>query len=207
MSASDRSAFTLVELLVTTSLMAFVGGVIVAALAGGLWVWERSHEASANQHAALIALDGLQKDVRNLRHFRPVPFDGDYDHFEAAAVGWADPHAGGPEELGRVGYFLDERRHVLCRSFVPYRLANRQRLRDRCHVVLEDATRIRVSYFGTGEESGQTGWVEHWHSTTLPMALKGEVVTQPPHRAAISQAFLVSVMTTSPNSREGQVNK
>ena len=194
MSASDRSAFTLVELLVTTSLMALVGGVTVAALAGGLRVWERSHEASVNQHAVLVALDGLRKDVRALRQFRLVPFDGAYDHFEAAAVGRVDPDGDGPEELGRLGYFLEERRRLLCRSFVPYRLVKRQRLTDRCEIVLEDVTRIRVSYFGTDEDSGQTGWFEHWHSTAPPMALKGEVVTRTPHHAAVSQGFLVYLM-------------
>ena len=104
--------FTLLELLVTTSLMALVGGATVASLGGGIRVWERTVKFGSRQQSVLLAFDRLRRDLQNVRRFHLVPFKGEYDAFQVAAVE-------GQDELGARGYFLDERRHLLCRSFVP----------------------------------------------------------------------------------------
>ena len=189
-----RSGFTLVELLVTTSLMALVGAAAVAALAGGIRVWERAHETGLDHPACLIAFDRLRRDLHNTRRFKPVPFEGTYDQYAAAAVERADRDSTQPDEIGRLGYFLDERHHLLCRSFVPYRLVRRERLTDRCQAVLEDVTRIRFSYFGADEERGTTEWVEHWHATEPPLAVKCTLTIHRPHQEPVPQTLLVSLM-------------
>lgn len=169
-----RHGFTLVELLVTTSLMALVGGATVASLAGGMTVWERASAFGANDQSALIAFTRMRKDLHNARRFHPIPFDGVYDQYEFAAVDQDDPAAVGQEEIGRLGYFLDERRHLLCRSFAPYRLMKSVRLTDRCHTLLERVERIRCRYFKIDAGSGQTGWMEKWKSEDAPAAVACE---------------------------------
>jgi len=49
--------FTLVELLITTSLMAFVAGTLIAVLGAGLRVWKRTTVYGTQQQNALIAYE------------------------------------------------------------------------------------------------------------------------------------------------------
>jgi len=190
--------FTLVELLVTTSLMVLVGAATVASLAGGVRVWERARESSTDGRSSLIAFDHLRRDVHNIRRFTLVPFEGTYGQFAAATVERVDRDSDQPAEIGRLGYFLDERRHVLCRSFVPYRLMRRERFTDRCQAVLEDVARLRFSYFGVEKEGGQAGWFEHWHATEPPLTLQCTVTIQGPHGQAVPQMLLVSLVSAAP---------
>ncbi len=163
------------ELLITTSLLTLVGAATVATLAGGVRVWERAVVFGTHQQHALIAIERLRRDLRNARPFAPIPFAGGYQQLFHAGTGLADPGDDGPEELGRLGYFLDERRRVLCRSFTPYRQMRRVRGTDRCHAVLEGVTRVRFSYFGRDETGGTESWSSRWESDQPPVAVKMEL--------------------------------
>ena len=186
--------FTLVELLVTTSLMALVGGAAVAALSGGLRVWERAAETGTGQESLLIAFSQLRRDLQNVRAFKLVPFDGAYDRFTFATADVEHPDATGPREVGQRGYYLDEPHHILCRAYVPYRLMRRERITDRCRTVLEGVTRVRFSYFGTDKDSGTAGWSQHWRSTEAPIAVKAELVIQSDRRQpAATHPFIINL--------------
>ena len=169
-----RQGFTLVELLITTSLMALVGGATVASLAGGVKVWERAELGMTDQWA-LVAFTRMRRDLQNVRPFRPVPFDGTYDRYAFAAVDRNDPADSGPEEIGRLGYFLDEHRHLLCRSFTPYRLMRGVRLAERCHTTLEHVEQFRCRYFGAQTKGGEADWTKHWQAQRLPVAVNCDV--------------------------------
>ena len=196
-SKREQAAFTLVELLVATSLMALVGGASVAALAGGVRVWERAAAFGTAQHSFLVATDRMRRDLQNVRRFKPILFEGSYNQYAAASVGRADPRSDRSEELGRLGYFLDERQHRLCRSFVPYRLMRRDRLTDHCHAMLDDVTRMRWSYYGKNDERATTGWCEHWRSSEPPLAVKCTLTLQLPHHDAIPHTLMVSLASAS----------
>ena len=183
--------FTLLELLVTTSLMALVGGATVAALSGGIRVWERTVDFGTHQQAALIAFDRMRHDFQNVRHFTPVTFAGVYDQVAFPGVDRANPLSEGPAEIGRVGYFLDEPRHLLCRSFTPYRRMRQERVTDQCHPALEGVTWVRFSYVGTDAQGGSTGWSESWRSALPPMAIKAEVAVAGSGQQATTHSSVV----------------
>ena len=185
--------FTLVELLVTTSLMAVVGGTAVAALAGGLQVWGRAKEFGTQQQAILITFDQIRRDLQNTRTFQAVPFQGRYDQCAFAAVDRMDGNPDAAPEIGRLGYFLDEPHRVLCRSFVPYRLAGAARLTDRCDAVLEGVTRVRFSYFGQGKEGGEAAWRQSWDAARPPLAVKAEVSVRGAQPEATTHTLVASL--------------
>ena len=185
--------FTLVETLVVVSLMALVGGAMVSALTAGLHVWQRAAEFSQAGQSALIALSQMRQDLHNIRRFARLPFEGAYDRYAAAAV---DRGGLGPDEpaaLGRVGYFVRERDHALCRSFVPYPDVRTQDVTDRCQPMLEGVARVRFSYFGQHPEGGGEGWSEHWDGNPPPLAVKIEVVTQAGRQPPATHALLVAL--------------
>ena len=187
------AGFTLVELLVTTSLMALAGGAMVAALAGGIRVWERSVAFGTRQEFVLIGFNWLQRDLHGTRRFAKVPFEGSSERCTFAAIG-PDVIEGEPvESLGALGYHLNARDHVLCRAFVPYRRLRRERVADECQNVLEGVSRVRFGYFVMREDTGEPGWVPRWKATEPPMAVKIEVTVQEEQGPPTTHTLVVSV--------------
>ncbi len=164
--------FTLVELLVTTSLMAIVGGTMVSALATGVRVWERAQALGTTQEETLVAVERLQRDLRNRRPFRPLPFEGRARQLTFAGVGPAndDPHA--VPVLGRIAYALDSRERRLCRSFVPYQDLELLGRTARCQSVLERVREVHFRYFGKNPESHTMEWRDTWDAVQPPLAMK-----------------------------------
>lgn len=160
---------TLVEMLITTALMALTAGVTVSALAGGVRIWRRANEIGTERQLALVALTQVQRDLRNTRRFTPVPFTGRAREasFAAAEAPQADAELA---ELGRLGYYVDWRTKQLCRSFVPFRYAHRVRLQGRCRAVLDGVEGVQFGYLAPGADSGV--WAESWDEPELPVAVR-----------------------------------
>ena len=185
------TGFTLLEMLMTLSLLALLAGAVVASVAGGFRVWHRAAAYGANDQASLLAFEGLRRDLHSAAPFKLLPFSGAYDELTFAAVG-KDPHE--PEalkELGRQGYYLDEFHDVLCRSFVPYRLAREVRLKDRCEVVLDHVQRLRFDYFGAEQLTQEAAWTQHWEAKVAPTAVKISVTLQDGKEPATSHSTVV----------------
>lgn len=176
---------TLVELLITTALMALTAGVTVSALAGGVRIWRRANEIGAERQLALVALAQVQRDLRNARRFAPVPFSGRAREASFASV---DASATAEvAELGRLGYYVDGRTKQLCRSFVPFRIAHRVRLQGRCRAVLEDVQAVQFAYLAPSAGS----WAESWDEPELPAAVR--VTVRMADGAAGSHSIVVPV--------------
>jgi hypothetical protein len=163
----------LVELLVAASLLALVTGAATAALGAGVRVWRRAAGLGGREQAVLVGFHRIRSDLLNARRFAPVAFAGRGDSLQLAALGPSSLEAEEPiEELGRLGYFLDARQHLLCRSFVPYRQARSVRLRDRCQPLLEDVSRIRLRYYGIDPDRGEGRWTSRWEFEAPPLAVR-----------------------------------
>ena len=188
---SSGEGFTLVEVLIVTVLMTFVAGLLIAVLTGGFKVWKRALDYGSREQALLVTFDGMRRDLQNGRRFSLEPFKGDYGQFAVPAVGYFTSDPGDPQEIGQFGYFLDEYKHVLCRSFIPYRLARRMRLRDRCQVALQDVQRVRFEYFGAAKETQEASWSESWESPDPPVAVKISVTIQGERRQPSTHTLLV----------------
>ena len=193
------SAFTLVEMLITTSLMTLVAGAIIAVLSGGLRVWSRASQYGVGQQASLITFEQLRKEVQNHRHFALVPFKGAYDAFEFPSAGQLTPDPETPQEIGRLGYYLDSRQHTLCRSFAPYRLTRHLDLADRCEAVLHDVQRLRFEYFGVPEGQGDANWSGSWESAAAPSAVKVSMMVGPDPQRATTHTVLIYLGENGPS--------
>ena len=202
-SHAPTRGLTLVELLVTTSLMALVGGAAVSALAGGVRVWERAKALGTQEESVLVAARWIERDLHNVRHSTLVPFEGMYNSW---SFGIADRRnrddAQAPKELGRVGYFLQSHEHVLCRSFVPYQLMHEARLGSHCQSVLEGVSTIRVKYYGVDPERGSLGWSEHWKAVAPPLAVRVDVDPMGRTQEAPKHTFVISLALHQPSPFE-----
>lgn len=183
MRAPVPRGVTLVELLVTVSLMALIAAATMAALTGGLKVWQRTAEYGTQQQGAVVVLERVRRDVQSARWSTLVPPKGRYDEYAFGAVGVLPELGDAPAELGRLGYYHDSMKRHLCRSFVPYRLMKRERLRERCQVVLEGVQRVRFR-FQDAPAGGKAGrWRESWDQAALPASIRVELELTPEGKA------------------------
>ena len=167
---------TLVELLVTLSMVALVSGTVVATFAGGLRVWERVKSHSTQSQWLQLAYDQLRRDLHNVRRFAPIPYEGGYDTLAfPTVISTSTPEGVAVSEIGQAGYFLDEARHTLCRSQHPYRRLRSARLRDTCQPVMTGVTRLRFSYYALNPDNQTTEWLGSWSSAEPPLAVKIEL--------------------------------
>ena len=171
----------------------------VGALSGGIRVWQRAADIGRHRQAVLVSLVQMRRDLQNVQTFSPLPFEGAYDQFAFASLGRERLDDEGPPELGRLGYFLDERSQIVCRSFVPYRLMKQVRLTDRCQAVLEDVTRLRFSYFGSPEGEDAVGWSGRWASPHSPLAVKVDLTVQRGSQSLASQSAVISLIGAIPH--------
>ena len=168
--------FTLVEMLVTLSMLALVGMTAVAILSGGLRVWERLQNQETVGQQVSLALESVRREIHNAQLFRPIPFKGEYDSFSFPALVERVLEDGTVlQEVGRVGFFLDEGRNQLCRSRLPYRLLRGILLRENRAPLVGGIQRLRFSYYGEDLSTGDFAWKDSWFFEEPPLAVKMEL--------------------------------
>lgn len=76
---TSRQGFTLTELLVAAALGVLVLAAVMAALAGGLRVWDRARGGTSPALEAALAFEWLQRDFHNTAATRLGVFEGEAD--------------------------------------------------------------------------------------------------------------------------------
>ena len=106
-----RYGFTLIELLIVVSIMAVVIGVIGACLSGGIRVWDSARVFNDLESNAFIAMDIMEKDIKNSLSIYRIGFEGEESSLSFPAYITTDKG----RSIGSVKYELDEFKHVLSR--------------------------------------------------------------------------------------------
>ena len=195
-----RVGFTLIEMLISLSLLSAISATTVAVLSGGMHVWQRAGGGAwATQHVQL-AWEEFQRDARQIRHFSLLPFDGRSDTVAFAALVDVDEVNENRQiithtALGRVGYYADLRHRLLCRSSVPFREAEGHRLRETCSPVLTDVRGVHLRYYGDDPDRGGADWFDSWEHPQPPVAIRLEVEQEREAEGRTTHALIVRLPT------------
>jgi len=76
-----ESAFTLMELLVVLAIMGLVALVVLSTLRGGLRLYERLKAGSSQQTEVILAMEAMEKSIRNACPFANIGFNGNESRF------------------------------------------------------------------------------------------------------------------------------
>ena len=173
----DRAGFTLVELMVTITIIALVAGVVAAAFSGGLAVWDAAENFDRPRMEALLAIETLEREIRSSIPFYGIAFSGDGEGLKFCRIVGGKTYSDMPGTIEEIGYRFDREAKTVCRSGREFPWTGIAV--PGAETVLHDVLEFRVYYADRVEEGrGDLEWKGWWkpHLERLPAAVAVQVV-------------------------------
>ena len=170
---TTQKGFTLIEILVATSILGVIGLTILTTFASGLRVFERVQTFGGSQADVLLAFEEMERDIRNVFPLSSIPFEGDAQSMAFPAVIEVFEEDGDEEDIvssiGKVSYFIDDATYInevaktLIRVQQNYSqaIAGAQAQEDEREplAAIED---IAFEYYYYDEDAETYGWQSAW---------------------------------------------
>jgi len=188
--------YTLVELLVTLSLMTFVFSVLFSMMSGGMRVWERLKCGVKQEHEIYLAFSEVKRGLHAYQPFEGIPFKGEHDQMSFASLVVVSPANSDAVTLepGRRIFYFDKSRKALCQSDRPFRGARRESRVGNCKVLAEDIENVEFHYYVYNTGSKGFVWHSSWSDKQPPVAVKMELdYVEPCSEKKSRKEFLVSI--------------
>ncbi len=159
-------AFTLIEILLTVTIMAVVAVAIMQGLSNGLKLWQRGQGVNSQMDAA-ICFDKMSQYVRNAVVFDQIPFVGSETRMSFAVLMEGD-------RLGAVAFEFDPALQVIHRKRADYGRALKKAWSTQ-EVLCQNVENMRLRYYIPGEKQFEIASVvdQKWpHAVTIAIHLK-----------------------------------
>ncbi|OGX54722.1 MAG: hypothetical protein A2306_11275 [Omnitrophica WOR_2 bacterium RIFOXYB2_FULL_38_16] len=148
----NKSAMTLIEILIVTSLIAVISVAIYSCLSSGIRVWQESNRLVVEEDIAMF-FDKISKDLRNVYSYSRIKPQGDVFRFSFPAIVYtkADKGSGHPEgsyvdQLGKVEYYFDPISDSIYRRQANYSQAVSEQY-SRESKIVGSVERLKFTYF------------------------------------------------------------
>ncbi|MBN1586611.1 MAG: prepilin-type N-terminal cleavage/methylation domain-containing protein [Candidatus Omnitrophica bacterium] len=165
--------FTLLELLITTSLVSLVGLAIANTFSRGLQVWDKVNALGGVEREAGFVLDEFARELRSSFVLDGVEFEGDRESVSFPTLVKARHKEHGDfVGAGRVGYFYDSARKTLSRSAETYAqvLSGSE---ARAEPLLNHVRSVDLSYYYFDSRFRNYKWEEEWEEReSMPIGIK-----------------------------------
>ena len=115
-TAKNREGFTLLELLITSSIIVIIGLAIFSTFSMGIRAYKRMHYSGLVQADVLFSLEKLEKDLHNALNFSSIDFIG--ENKKVSFAGLIGPQAN--SALARITYYFDTKNNSLVREENAY---------------------------------------------------------------------------------------
>lgn len=167
----NGTGFTLLELIISSLLIALVALAIYTAFSNGLKLWVKTNQIVLNKEQAFITLERLGKDMHNIVSFSPISIDfkANYLSFPVLVNQGEDSQV---YRLAQVKYSFDEEQKTISRQQQIYGL-------DKDPSSREMATGIKsltLSFRYYDNDLKKMNWRPDWDSQAKPSAIKVEIV-------------------------------
>ncbi|MEI9476840.1 MAG: type II secretion system protein [Deltaproteobacteria bacterium] len=158
--------FTLLEMMMVAVMLGIVGLTIVTTFAGGLKIFHRMESYTAAKADVLLAMETIERDLRNTFSYKGIDFIGDAKRMAFPAIlktSSSKGPAGG--SLGSVSYFRDDgsNARALSRQEKTYAQAVKKESSEHgdttALVPIED---IDLQYFSYDPEAETYSWGSVW---------------------------------------------
>ena len=175
--------FTLIELMVSTSILGMIGLAVLTTFGSGFHVYERVQSYGGLQAEILLSLEEMGRDLSNTFSFSGIGFEGEAQKITFPAVIEAIELIEDEEmiavSVGRISYYLDgdDEEKILVRDMRDYSQAGSEdQSGDHQSGSLTYVKDILFSYYFFDGISQEYGWKESWPAEEgLPAAVKIEL--------------------------------
>ena len=168
--------FTLVELLIATTLLALLSVILFGGLRFGARAWEAGGESIERTGEVEAVQELLRRTL--VEAVLPEPAGAVPEPSVAGTGGRVSffaplPHHLGTGGIGRYALALDERGQLLI-AWEPRRPERRLEapLSASPSAVLQDVAALNLSYYGSLAPGETPSWHESWNSRTLPLLIR-----------------------------------
>lgn len=157
-----RKGFTLLELLITASLIALMGLAIYATFARGLAVWERGNKADIAEEELRFGLEKMAKELRSSFNFSGIEFKGSEDEISFPTYVNTAHIAGTPSwEVGEVSYSYDSKKKSFFRKEASYIDLFQDELPER-EEIIPQIKDLEISYYFFDAIGRTYKWKDSW---------------------------------------------
>ena len=180
---SLNKGFTLIELMVSASILGFIGLAILTTFGSGFHVYERVQSYGGLQADALLSLEEMERDLRSAFPFSTIGFEGSAQKIAFPAmietVEMIEDEERIVPSVGKVSYYIkeDNEQSVLIRDQWGYSQAGKAQAKEYQSSLLTYVKELQLSYYYFDEENSEYGWKESWseEDENLPAAVKIEL--------------------------------
>lgn len=165
MKKSKVSAFTLIELIISSLIFSVVAVAVYFVFSGGINVWESAKDTRDYDRSLRLAGEVIARELRNSFKISNISFEGDKDIISFAGI-WKDfSSEEAPEDvLGRITYFLNQE-NIFCRKRQTYQEVFQGTEAGKIKELISDVSELSFSYFGFDDESETYQWRNSWPKT------------------------------------------
>lgn len=201
-----KKAFTLLELMVATSILGLIGLAVLTTFGSGLHVYERVQSYGGLQADILLSLEEMERDLANTFPLSGIEFEGEAQKITFPAVietiETIDEEERAVPSIGQIAYSLggDDDQKVLMRDQWDYSQAvsgdKSENDQSGFFAYVKD---IRFSYYFLDGKNEEYGWKESWSAEEdegSPVAVKIELTYEDRGRdiTLVRTVFLPSEM-------------
>ena len=161
---NPERGFTLIEMLITTSILGIIAVAIFSTFASGLNIYKRVRAYSGVQVDVLFAFEKMERDLRNALNFSGIDFSGDTKEISFAGV-IKITNAKREQEvsLGRIFYYVDNTKGILVKEEQDYSHAVSEIRKGKGRSkVLASMQGMNFSYYYFDSATKRYAWKDSW---------------------------------------------
>ncbi|MCK5081543.1 MAG: prepilin-type N-terminal cleavage/methylation domain-containing protein [Candidatus Omnitrophica bacterium] len=212
------SGFTLIELMVSTSILGFIGLAILTTFGSGFHVYERVQSYGGLQAEALLSVEEMSRDLNNMFAFSGIAFEGDAQKIAFPAVietvETIEEEERAVSSVGQIAYYLtgDDDQKILMRDEWNYsQVSVGDKSKDDQSGFFSYVKDLQFSYYFFDKENEEYIWKDSWFEEEdkgLPAAVKINLTYEDRGQdiALLRTVFLVSpqVVENGEEDEEGE---
>ena len=176
-----RRAYTLIEIIAALTVFTIAVAAVVATAAAGLRVYRRARNYNLQQADAILALERIERDLRNVFILDTIPFTGS-DRMVTFPGIVSTPGLGGELQSGPgdLSYYRDDVRNELVVRRRAYAAATRGTEYDGEVTVLAHAVEaVSFAYLHYDGDTQQYTWRDTWAAADgIPAGVRVQVQTE-----------------------------
>lgn len=162
---------TLIELLITLTILSVISLAIYASLNSGLKIWKRINQQMAHEDLDIF-FDRFSHDLRNCARFTGLTFTGTQERVEFPTI-LPSPRLGG-DVIGRVSYAYDPQSKTLVRVQQDFSQIHSGEESSRIQPV-PDLGSVKFRYYVYDKQTKEYSWREDFWEEDFPLAVRIEL--------------------------------